>query len=127
MIPPGISSAIVHSTLLTIITHTSTHPGRPQPFNEFKPIEREIVPLILQPALSQQHETCYCFFIMILVSWLIRDEAANHEPSHNNFNSVNPTALIITLSLSALSLNSCASRREHHLLLIHTHYYRPPR
>ena len=54
MIPPGISSAIVHSTLLTIITHTSTHPGRPQPFNEFKPIEREIVPLIPQPALSQQ-------------------------------------------------------------------------
>ena len=28
VIPPGISSAIVHSTLLTIITHTSTHPGR---------------------------------------------------------------------------------------------------
>ena len=35
---------------------------RPQPFNEFKPIEREIVPLILQPALSQQHETCLLLF-----------------------------------------------------------------
>ena len=58
-----------------------------QPFNEFKPIKRQIVPLIPQPTLSQQHETCLLlfyggeagcstayyelllFFIMILVSW----------------------------------------------------------
>ena len=59
----------------------------PQPFNEFKPIKRQIVPLIPHPALSHQHETCLLlfyrreagcstayfelllFFIMILVSW----------------------------------------------------------
>ena len=40
-------------------------------------------------------------FSLIGIHW-------NHEPSLNKFNSVNPTALIITLRLSALSLNSCA-------------------
>ena len=77
-----------------------------QPFNEFKPIKRQIVPLIPQPALSHQHETCLLlfyrreagcstayfelllfFFIMILVSWRHIGIQWNHETSLNNFNS----------------------------------------
>ena len=114
-----------------------------QPFNEFKPIKRQIVPLIPQPTLSQQHETCLLLFyggeagcstayyelllffyydLGILAS--TRDEAAtssfhlsecseNHETPLSTILTVNPTALIITLRLSALSLNSCEINPHH--------------
>ena len=88
-----LSSSKYKTLLVKSLNYRDRSTVMAQPYNDFFAIKRIVVPLTLEPTLSQQHETClllfygwvrgrlfYCllwvvivFFIMILVSWLSDD------------------------------------------------------